>query len=83
VRAKAANQCRPISLSTSFGPIKVSLPNGQGYDVGARTSFGRISTGPPITVSGQVGSESLSGKIAGGGCQLKLVDQSGDIDIRD
>jgi DUF4097 and DUF4098 domain-containing protein YvlB len=83
VRAKAANQCRPISLSTTFGPIKVSLPNGQGYDVGARTSFGRISTGPPITITGQVGNESLSGKIAGGGCQLKLVDQSGDIDIRD
>lgn len=83
VRAKAANQCRPISLSTSFGPIRVSLPNGQGYDVGARTSFGHISSEPPVTVSGQVGSESISGKIAGGGCQLKLVDQSGDIDIRD
>ena len=83
VRAKAANQCRPISLSTTFGPIRVSLPSGQGYDVGARTSFGRISTKPPITITGQTGNESISGKIAGGGCQLKLVDQSGDIDILD
>jgi len=83
VRAKAANQCRPISLSTTFGPIKVSLPSGQGYDVGARTSFGQISTGPPITITGQAGNESISGKIAGGGCQLKLVDQNGNIDILD
>lgn len=83
VRAKAANQCRPISLSTTFGPIKVSLPNGQGYDVGARTSFGRISTGLPITITGQAGNDSISGKIAGGGCQLKLVNENGNIDILD
>jgi DUF4097 and DUF4098 domain-containing protein YvlB len=81
VRAKASNKCQPISLSTTFGPIKVVLPQGAGYDVTARTSFGHISSEAPMTVSGQVGDQSISGKIGGGGCSLRLIDQSGNIDI--
>ena len=81
VRAKTSKKCQPISLNTSFGPIKVAVAQGVGYDVAARVSFGQISSQLPIVVSGQVGGESLTGKIAGGGCELKLVDQSGNIDI--
>ena len=81
VRAKAAKKCEPISLTTSFGPIKVAVAKGAGYDVTARVTFGRISVEPSMVVSGQVGGESLNGKIGGGGCELKLNDQSGNIDI--
>jgi hypothetical protein len=34
-----------------------------------------------MVVSGQVGGESVNGKIGGGGCELKLNDQNGNIDI--
>jgi hypothetical protein len=81
VRAKAGKKCQPISLTTSFGPIKVFVAQGMGYDVTARASFGRITSEPAVTVNGQVGGESLTGKIGAGGCMLKLMNQSGNIDI--
>ena len=81
VRARAATRCQPIALTTSFGPIKVAVAKGAGYDVTARVSFGRISVEPSMVVSGQVGGESVNGKIGGGGCELKLNDQNGNIDI--
>jgi hypothetical protein len=78
---QGAATCQPISVRTTFAPIRVSLPRGMGYDVTARTSFGRIASQPPITVSGEMGGDSLTGKIANGGCALNLIDQSGSIDI--
>jgi hypothetical protein len=82
VRAKVAKKCQPISLNTSFGPIRVGVAQGVGYDVTAKTSFGQIRSEPPLTVSGAVGGDAfVSGKIAGGGCELKLTDQNGNIDI--
>jgi hypothetical protein len=81
VRAKAAQKCQPVSLNTTFGPIRVTVPHDAGYDVTARTSFSRISSQPAVTVSGPLGGDSLSGKIAGGGCPLRLTDQNGSIDI--
>jgi ribosomal protein S11 len=81
VRAKAAKKCQPISLTTGFGPMKVFVAPGAGYDVTAKVSFGTITAEPAMTVTGQVGGESLTGKIGGGGCMLKLVNQQGNIDI--
>jgi hypothetical protein len=52
-----------------------------GYNVTARTTFGRIHSEPDLTISGSVGGDVLTGKIAGGGCELKLTDQNGSIDI--
>jgi hypothetical protein len=34
-----------------------------------------------VTVSGQTNSESLQGKIGNGGCELKIVDSNGRIEI--
>jgi hypothetical protein len=81
VRTKASKGCRPIALTTTFGPIKVVVAPGVGYDVTAKTSFGQISSEPAVLVSGQIGGDSLTGKIGGGGCELKLMDQNGNIDI--
>jgi hypothetical protein len=82
VRAKAVTKCQPITLNTSFGPIKVGVAQGVGYDVTAKTSFGQIRSEPPLTVIGPLGGDAfVSGKIAGGGCELKLTDQNGNIDI--
>ena len=81
VDAKPGQRCQPISLNTSFGSIRVTVPSGIGYNVNARTSFGRIHSEADMTVSGEIGGDVLNGKIAGGGCELRLIDQNGGIDI--
>jgi DUF4097 and DUF4098 domain-containing protein YvlB len=81
VDPRAAPRCQPISLRTSFGPIRVTVRNGVGYNVTARTSFGRIRSEPDMTVSGEVSPDALAGKVNGGGCDLRLLDQNGGIDI--
>ena len=81
VEAGSGKGCQPISLHTSFGPIRVTVPGGIGYNVTARTSFGRIHSTADMLVTGDVGGDQLSGKIAGGGCELRLMDQNGSIDI--
>ena len=59
-----------------------STTQGVGYDVTAKTSFGQIRSEPPLTVSGAVAGDAfVSGKIAGGGCELRLTNQNGSIDI--
>lgn len=79
--ARLANGCRDISLKTSFSSIRVSIPQGVGYNVTAHTSFGRISTDLPITTTGSVAPDSLNGPIGSGGCQLQLTDANGSIEI--
>jgi DUF4097 and DUF4098 domain-containing protein YvlB len=81
VRAKATGKCQPIALTTSFGPIKAAVAPGVGYDVDAHVSFGRIMAQPSILVSGPIGGDVLRGKIGAGGCELRLNNQSGNIDI--
>ena len=81
VDAKAGQRCQPISLHTSFGPMRVTLPSGLGYNVTAGTSFGRIHSDFEMTVSGEMSHSALTGKIGGGGCDLRLMGQNGSIDI--
>ena len=79
--ARPASGCRDIALKTSFSSIRVRVPDGLGYNVTARTSFGRISTDLPITATGGIGPESLNGTIGSGGCQLRLSNANGNIEI--
>ena len=81
VESKGGQNCQPISLRTSFGPIRVTAPSGRGYNLTARTSFGRINSDFDLTVTGEVSKQDLTGKIGGGGCELRLMDQNGDIEI--
>jgi hypothetical protein len=81
VAARPASGCRDIALKTSFSSIRVSIPDGLGYNVTARTSFGRIITGLPLTATGSIGGDSLTGTIGSGGCQLQLIDSNGNIEI--
>ena len=76
-----AKGCRKVSLKTSFGPIRFTLPENAGYTVNARTSFGKIRTELPITSTGTLSDESLHGKIGDGRCELTLTDNNGTIDI--
>ncbi len=73
--------CNAISLKTSFAPIKLALNPEASYNATVRTTFGRISSELPLTVSGGINSQSLSGKIGKGECELVLTNTNGNIDI--
>jgi hypothetical protein len=81
VSATAGQSCRPIAIQTSFAPIRVAVPAGSGYTVSGKTSFGRIHSEQEMAVSGALTADSVSGKIAGGGCEMRLTNQNGNIDI--
>jgi hypothetical protein len=83
VDAHASARCQPISLRTTFGAIQVTVPMSAGYNLAAHTTFGRIQTSAAtqVTVSGNIDPGSLNGKINGGGCDLRLDDQNGNIEI--
>ena len=81
VEAAGHAPCARITLATSFGPIRLRVPEGAGYDLVARTSFGSIHSDLPITASGTIGADSLSGRIGAGGCALSLTDSNGNIEI--
>ena len=81
VGARLGQACHPIAVQTSFAPIRVAVPAGVGYTVSGKTSFGRIHSEPEMTVSGAIAADSITGKIAGGGCEMRLTNQNGNIDI--
>ena len=83
VETKGGAGCKPLSLRTTFAPIRVTIPRGSGYNLSAHTTFGRIHTDPgvQIMVSGDISSDNLSGKIGAGGCDLRLNGQNSNIDI--
>ena len=81
LEARPGRKCQPVSLHTTFAPIRVTVPQGAGYNLNAQTSFGRIRSDFEVAVSGEIGHDSLTGKIGGGGCDLRLMDQNGNIEI--
>jgi hypothetical protein len=83
VDAKTVRSCQPVSVRDSFGLIRFTVPQGAGYNVTARTTFGYIHTDPAVkfSASGDAGQDAITGKIAGGGCDLRLINQNGNIDI--
>lgn len=73
--------CKPIILRTTFSPIQVTVPGGVGYTLNAHTTFGKIKSQADLTVNGPIGEGVVEGKIAGGGCELRLTGQNSNIDI--
>jgi hypothetical protein len=83
VTAKSAKGCDPVSIRTSFAPMRVRVPSDGGYTVTAKTSFGKIHSDLPMMVSGSLTQDSISGKIGNGACPMNLINQNGSIDILD
>lgn len=81
VRSTPDKGCRPVIAKTSFAPIRIAIPPGTGYTVEARTSFGKISSELEMTTTGAIGGDALNAKIAGGGCELRLNNANGNIEI--
>lgn len=72
----------PYRFETVNGGITLTLPEGAGADVEARTLNGSISTDFPLTVQGRFGPRSLQGTIGGGGPELRLETTNGSIELR-
>lgn len=83
-------RCRPITISTTFAPLRVTLGAGGGYNLDAKASFGKVSSNLEIearhhnvrTRNGQVIESLITGRLSGAGsCDLRLVNSNGDIEI--
>ena len=81
VDMRGGARCQPVSLGTTFGPIRVTIPSGAGYNLTARTTFGRIHSQHEIQVSGELSPQAITGRIGAGGCELRLTGQNGNIEL--
>lgn len=72
----------PYRFETVNGGITLTLPEGTGADVEARTLNGGVTTDFPLTVQGRFGPRSLQGTIGGGGPGLRLETTNGSIELR-
>lgn len=69
------------SLSSSGGPVTVTVDPSVGLDIDASTSGGSVRTDLPITVQGSVSKSALRGRLNAGGAMLKLRSSGGGIRI--
>ena len=83
-----------ISNVPHYPPVQGLKPDGggegRGVKGGARVTSGNASirlnaigihSAHEMAVVGDLSPETVTAKIAGGGCDLKLIDQNGNIDI--
>ena len=83
VTAKSAKSCEPVSIRTSYAPLRVRVPSDGGYTVTAKTSFAKIHSDLPMMVSGSLSQDLVNGKIGNGACPLNLINQNGSVEILD
>jgi hypothetical protein len=74
--------CSKVTLSTSFAPMSLTVPDGMGMVLSATTSFGTIRSDLPITTTGVLGKDSLQGTVGAGGCVVSLTNANGNVEIR-
>ena len=77
----ARGGCQPVSIKTSFSPLRLHIDGDASYRVTARTSFGKIRTDFPLTVAGSLSDDAVNGTIGAGRCELRLNDTNGNIEI--
>ncbi len=81
VSSSTHGACQPVMIHTSFSTIRLRLPDNASYRVLAKTSFGKIHTDFPLLVSGGLSSDDLTGTIGSGGCEMRLTNSNGSIEI--
>jgi DUF4097 and DUF4098 domain-containing protein YvlB len=72
----------PHSLKSEFGNIKLIIPAEASLAVDLQTEFGKIVSDFEITVSGNMDEKHLSGKINGGGEDLTVKTNNGNITLQ-
>jgi DUF4097 and DUF4098 domain-containing protein YvlB len=71
-------------LSSSYGAVKLTVPEGFACDLDAETAYGRVDVGVPIEAqpgSHKKGSQAVKGKMNGGGGSVTLHCSSGDVKV--
>jgi DUF4097 and DUF4098 domain-containing protein YvlB len=71
----------PHSASSDFGNISLTLPAETALNVDLQTDFGKISSDFEITVSGALDDNHWIGKFNGGGGELTVKTNNGNITI--
>jgi DUF4097 and DUF4098 domain-containing protein YvlB len=74
----------PHTLHSDFGEIELNIPADTALNVTVETKFGEIISDIPITVTitGNITDTQRSGTMNGGGAELKMDTNSGNITIR-
>lgn len=68
-------------LTSNFGDITVSLPEGSQFHMDLKTSFGSVHSDFPVTTR-EAGSTHLTGDVGSGGPSLTASTNSGDVEVR-
>ena len=71
-----------LHLATTNGGVSVTLPTSAAFDLHASTTNGGIHTDFPVTVEGTFGPKNVTGKVGGGGRELRLATTNGGIEIK-
>lgn len=71
----------PHNVASDFGNVTLTLPAGTSLNVNLQTDFGKISSDFEITVSGALENNHWVGKFNGGGEQLTVQTNNGNITI--
>jgi hypothetical protein len=74
----------PHTVHSDFGEITLTIPADSALDVDLKTDFGSIESEIPITIvlSGEIEKSHQTGTMNGGGAQLTVETQSGNISIQ-
>jgi hypothetical protein len=73
--------CQPVTIRTSFAPLRIHLEPDASYRVSARTSFGKIKSDFPLNVSGSISNDDFNGTLGSGKCEMRLTNNNGSIEI--
>ncbi len=69
------------TLSTSFGSVRMNLPQDTALTFDFTTNFGHLESEFPVTQSGVVSNKHWAGTINGGGARLTAKTNNGNIDL--
>lgn len=74
----------PHTVHSDFGDIELNLPADSALTIDIKTQFGRITSDIPITVTltGEIKQGQQTGTINGGGAEIKVDTNSGNISLK-
>lgn len=72
----------PHILKSNFGNIEVTLPANSALDIDMQTDFGKITSDFAIAISGKIDNQDWDGTINGGGAQLSVETNNGNISLQ-
>jgi DUF4097 and DUF4098 domain-containing protein YvlB len=79
IRYRGSLGAGPHQVETSFGNVTLSLPQDSAFDADLSTRFGSITTDFSVEASGSTSGNELQGSVNGGGPQLTVTSQNGNI----